>query len=468
MLNFVNAMPVEKQLNFVNKINEIELDEKEKRLILAGLRNETKEQIDLSKVDEKYVELLKMRFAPNIQPPKIIVDLDADLSIYEGIDELLYLNGFELSQDQNWKIKIHELQKICPDLEIIDDNLGIFFYSTIQEFIEGEQWIESVLEQLDPEWSTIQKIAYIHTRIGKRMSYTPEQGTEAENPTEERALWKIISKRYGVCNGISQLEKYLLQRVGVDSEIINCKSHSYLKINDIEIPTKDGVKKGNTLVDPTWDLVFTKYDGKTNYFCKNYQTIRKADTTILGDSEVHKKEKLENEDFIEIDDETLRRLYSSIGLADKEGHFPIKDLIDKVNQINNENIDFKEKIVKKIEVLQQKCPEYAKNINETIQIMKCILFANNENFNYNKCVASRVYDRNDDKKKAVLYTYFDLGDGQQMFYYADQESGEFINLDKEEFENKFECYENDLKRYKKRLWENTIEVKQKTEEKEGR
>ena len=100
--------------------------------------------------------------------------------------------------------------------------------------------------------------------------------------------------------------------------------------------------------------------------------------------------------------------------------------------------------------------------------MKCILFANNENFNYNKCVASRVYDRNDDKKKAVLYTYFDLGDGQQMFYYADQESGEFINLDKEEFENKFECYENDLKRYKKRLWENTIEVKQKTEEKEGR
>ena len=83
MLNFVNAMPVEKQLNFVNKINEIELDEKEKRLILAGLRDETKEQIDLSKVDEKYVELLKMRFAPNIQPPKIIVDLDADLSIYE-------------------------------------------------------------------------------------------------------------------------------------------------------------------------------------------------------------------------------------------------------------------------------------------------------------------------------------------------------------------------------------------------
>ena len=50
--------------------------------------------------------------------------------------------------------------------------------STGKEFIEGENWIESVLSTIKPEYSKAQKIAIIDNAIGRRVSYSPDFDTE--------------------------------------------------------------------------------------------------------------------------------------------------------------------------------------------------------------------------------------------------------------------------------------------------
>ena len=45
-----------------------------------------------------------------------------------------------------------------------------------------------------------------------------------------------------------------------------------------------------------------------------------------------------------------------------------------------------------------------------------------------------------------MYVYIDSNELGKRFYYADKEQGEFIEMSPEEFVNKFECYDRDLKK----------------------
>ena len=45
--------------------------------------------------------------------------------------------------------------------------------STVKEYIEGEEWVSSILDNIQEEWTDIQKLAYIDTAIGKKISYAP-------------------------------------------------------------------------------------------------------------------------------------------------------------------------------------------------------------------------------------------------------------------------------------------------------
>ena len=58
---------------------------------------------------------------------------------------------------------------------------------------------------------------------------------------------------------------------------------------------------------------------------------------------------------------------------------------------------------------------------------------------------------------------------EELFYYADKESAEFIKLPKEKFEEKFASYEEDLQEgiATWKLGENTAKEEKEDEEKEG-
>ena len=453
----IKKMPYEKQLEIAKKIEQLNLPEAEKRRVFAALRNETKEAIDIEEIDEKYRPLLSTELSEDVFKSygKIIVNFEGDLSQYQDLDELLSINPLEMVQSDKDREKLLQLCQICPNMDI-RDNLSVGI-STGQEYVTGETWVSCVLEGIQPEWTNILKLAHIDTAIGKRISYSPEFGTEVEKTGDERALWKIITNGYGVCNGIAQVEKYLLARVGIESELVSGEHHTFVKVKDLEVPNQNGIVKGDTLVDPTWNLSASRFGAMPQHFCKSYEELRKVDIDYNGkDRECHKNKQLEQLETINMDTESLRKVYKSIGIAGQDGKFPIGQLMVRSREIDETSSDMKSNINRKFAMLKEWCPEFASCQNSTISVIQDVLFEANEKFDFKNCIASRVYDRVDSERQAVLYIYMELENNEKMFFYADKESGQFIQLSQEQFEAKFECYDKDLEKSidNKRPWEN--------------
>lgn len=156
---------------------------------------------------------------------------------------------------------------------------------------------------------------------------------------------------------------------------------------------------------------------------------------------------------MDLDEQSLRHIYTSIGIADKEGSFPVKKLIDLSKGIDDFGFSSEESLKKQLLLLQKLHPDFATCQNSTSTILQGVIL-NNDNLKFNKCVVNRVYDRADKDKRPILYVYADLSEAGKKFYYADKESSEFVELEQKEFAEKFECYETDLEKHQGyRPWE---------------
>lgn len=317
-----------------------------------------------------------------------------------------------------------------------------------------------MLQNIDEKWSDLQKIAFVDNAIGKKMSYDPTFDTEVFNGNNSRALWKIIHSGYGVCNGISQVEKYILDQIGIESEIVSGKRHAFLKIKNLTYKTIDGVeKKGDTILDPTWNLKAHKFGSRPPCFCISYDKIRELD---IDDDEVDQKchendIKLSNA-TLELDDETLRQVFSSLGLADEYGVFPMYDFTKLSEQIGKRsNISEEETVIKQLQILQKYYPDCAKWNNETTAIIENLLL-NQPNQNFKRCVVSRAYRRKDENKIPILYIYIDFPTIGKKFYIIDKKDGKIKFASQEKFESVFECYERDMEKLGgHRPWEDVEE-----------
>lgn len=437
-----------KQLEFISKFEELNLSVQEKRQILAVLKQETKDKIDKSNFPEEYKIAFEVKFDEHIgRKVRVLLDLSGDLQKYHDLekyhelDEIIYINPIRMSSRE--KEKLNKLLEIYPSARIHDDI--DLTYSTLEEYKNGEEWIEAVIKGINPNWSDIQKIAYIDNAVGKKISYSPDYNTEISNKDNARALWKIIDTGYGVCNGISQVEFYMLKQIGIDVEMVDGIRHSFLKLKNIEVLNENGEYiKGNTILDPTWNLAAHRYGGEPSNFCKSYEEIRNEDIEEDGtDCLAHKNDERLSDCTLNIDDSTLRKIYSSIGIANKNGRFPIDSLIENSNLFYKINLPEGKNIEIQLACLEQYYPEFATCQNSTIAVLKDIILEN-EKFEYNKCVVNRVYEKEDKSKSPVLYIYVDFPKIGKKFYYTDKEEKHFISLSQEEFEEKFECYEMDM------------------------
>ena len=457
------------QLKYVYHIDEFMIDENEKKKIYAGLDNSAKDKVDRSKIDAKYYEYLDLRVS-NDAYKEIIPNFDEDLSIYAGLGDLVNIVILDFDRENNGEIlklksffddkdAVKKLIDINPETVIHD---GLFHDGvSAEEFFKGEEWVDYVLQGIKPDWSDVQKIAYIHTQIGKRCSYSPEHDTEVEKPISSRIIWKIINSGYGVCNGISQLELYLLKRAGIDSKMLSSGCHAFILLENTEIPTPNGMIRGNTLLDPTWDLASSRFNGKPFHFYKSYKDLREADISPSGkDSKAHKCSILEQIDTVSMDESCMRDVFKSIGLTNENGEFFIKDVMEKVQEIDNTSESVEENIRAKFELLRNIEPNFAQTINSTMKIIQNVLFVKNEKINYGKSVISRVYDKSNDERNAVMAMYFDFLDGKgKRFFYADREKGEMIELPAKEFIERFDCYDYDIEAFgNKRFWELDKEI----------
>lgn len=455
LYEITRVLSKEKQLELVSKFDNTDMTLDEKRKILATLKKETKKDIDTSKFSPEYVTAIKMEIGDKIGEidrfGKIVVDLDENLEIYKGLDKLIYMNPMSVSSE--YKQKLLSLCKICPKINM-SDNIGLS-PSTAQEYREAEIWIETVLQGIDENYTDIQKVAYIDNQIGKKISYSPDFDTEVQNMSDARALWKIINSGYGVCNGIAQVEKYIFDKVGIESEMISTGRHAFLKLKNIELTNENKEKVvGDTVLDPTWNLAAHRYGARPNNFCQSYEQIRKNDIKSDGtDSMCHKNDEDLSSATLGLDDKSLREVFSSIGLADKNGDFPIKELIEKSNAIDKLDLSDEEELKRQLLLLEDYYPLFANCQNSTINILQGTVLAQ-ENLKFKNCVASRVYEKEDKDKRPVMYVYADLLESGKKFYYADKETGQFTELSQKDFEQKFECYGMDLEKEKgNRPWE---------------
>lgn len=445
---FIDLLDNKTQKEVIEDLVNSNLPIKDKREILASLKVEVKQSLDTTDYPEEFKTALNMKKVSNVSR-NIILDLEKAPEEYYGLDNLISINPEEYTEEQRNKfIKICE---ICPNLQVENTVDDTKYLSTAREYKEAEEWIDSIINNLKPEYTKAQKLAVIDNAIGKKISYSPDFDTEVYNPRESRSLWKIISSGYGVCNGIAKVEQYILKRVGIESEIIGSGPHAFLKIKDIELPlANDEIVKGNTIVDPTWNLTSNRFSGKPNNFCISYEQARKNDVDRKGvDSECHKNDEKLQDAILNLDEKSLRQLYTSVGLADRNGEFPLKELKEKSVLLDKYYANEPEQnINKQFLLLSKVCPEFATCQNSSMSIISDILLYN-KNFKFEKCCVNRVYDKADKEKRPVLYVYIASKELGKKFYYANKENGKFVELPQEEFLEKFECYDKDLELHKR-------------------
>lgn len=219
-----------------------------------------------------------------------------------------------------------------------------------------------------------------------------------------------------------------------------------MKIKNIELPLANGeIAQGTTLLDPTWNLSRHRFGAFPDNFCISYEEARKNDIDGEGnDRKCHENDEELQDATLSLDEESLRKLFSSVGLADEQGYFPIKDLVEKSKKLHEIYADQPDKnISEQFLLLSQVCPEFATCQNSTIHVLKDV-FLNSENFD--RCVINRVYDKSDKKKRPILFVYIDLAKLGKRFYFADKTLGQFVQLSQDEFTKQFECYETDLQK----------------------
>ena len=442
----------EKQLEFIGQLEKLNISMENKAQILAMLDEDVKSRIDTSNFNQEYIEALQMDSLYGV----IYVDINEPFEKYRNLGDLAAINPLELSSEG--KAKLEELFEVCPQIRIIDD-LNISS-STIEEYRIGEAWIKEVIDGINEEWTDIQKLAYADHAVGKRISYSPDFETEVWNKDDARPLWKIIASGYGVCNGISQVEQYILGKIGIETEMVSSEKHTFLKIKNIEIPNREGgVSKGDTIVDPTWNLANHKYDAFPENFCKSYEEIRKEDKKDDGtDTKAHEIEGEEENTTIGLDEQSLREIFASIGLANKDGSFKIETFMSVAEIVDLSNLGEVVSVEQKLLGLSKYYTEFANSPKETTKILRSII-TYGKKLDFNKCVIDRVYEREDTNKSPVLYVHIDLPESGKHFYVADKGTKSFVRMSEEEFEAKFECYEMDIqKSHGNKPWRGTRKV----------
>lgn len=463
----------EEELKFISMIenHEINVTAEEKRYILASISEENKEKIkkqfedEDKKIPDEYKEAFDM---PIGQYGEILVDFSSDMERYRGWDDMIRVDATSLSDDERKKFK--KLCEICPEMKVYDNIEGIALervFSTVQEYMIGEKWIEDTLKKLNPQMADVQKVVVIDYLIGQKMSYSPEAGTECEDTEAARTLWKSVVSGYGVCYAIAKIENYMFRRSGLNSKVVRSPKHAFVKVENIELLTdiKGTLEwtKGNTIIDPTWNLADYKFGFMPRILCKSYSEIRKEETSDGRDTMSHKNDEELEDATIGMKRSILKQIYNTLRIVDttklKKGPMLYLDIMD----ISEKNESEETKTKEILHLIQEVNSELSKYQQEVKKILPFFLY----DIDFNRSVVDRVYDKSDKEKKPVLYVYMDFPQEGKKFFYLDGEKNSFIEVEQKEFEKRFESYELDIKNNNGlRMWElpSDVEEQKKTEE----
>ena len=446
-----------KQVDFLDRIDEFNFNHYKKRECFVGIKEDVLLLLDGAKIADEYKKVLDLDYDYDcLFGPKLIFDINKNLEEYRGLDKFLKINPKNFSKEE--KEKLFELAKVCPKVEIASDMYG---GQSIESYAKAEKWIDSIIDTIDPNMSDVQKIYIIDEAIGKKISYSPISGKENENHVEIRKLWNIINSGYGVCNGISEVENYMLNKIGIESEIINTGIHTFLKIKNLNV---NGKNVGNSILDPTWNLSENRVGDRPEWF------LVSNDMAQIFDSNGHHKndEKLQDANYY-LDRNTMERELIGIGRVDKDGKFPFEKRLEVLDEFYDKNDDPDQLILSCLKTVQDNVSDFI-NCQETTKSLLSSTLNRLVNKDSEKLKVrdgsqvAKVYRKMDSEKNPVVLVQIVKEDGENFLAYGDEESNSFVVTNEEWIAKNFSSYDVDKEKNNGReIWDLTEYLEEKSD-----
>ena len=254
------------------------------------------------------------------------------------------------------------VQNCQNDLSISSDFIGS---CDTKDFITGEKIIEDVISQINPDWSVKQKLAFLHYKMGELISYVPDFDNRVLNlgsrvGNNARNAWTSLIDGKSICTGVTYIERTILSRLGIETEVLRGKTHAYMLTKTDE---------GNIITDATWDLSKSLYKAIPDHFGVTYEELIRREN---GLSNSHKLD-IPPENVIEITEKELRELYRSIGIVGDDLKFPLP-LFQKIEELNSKKFASKEeKLNAFFSMFTQYFSKEATHLQETRSILEFAL-----------------------------------------------------------------------------------------------
>lgn len=376
------------------------------------------------------------------------------LEIAKGAINLNYIRVPEI-QTREYYQNLKQFIENCNDnVKIIN---GLVGQANKGEFLEAEGLIENILEEIDPKWSSKQKIAYVHYKMGELISYVPDfnfSGKYINSPMANNArnIWRSIVEGKSVCNGITSIQRNILARLGIETQELSSGTHSFMLSK---------TEEGNIITDATWDLSSTLYKARPQYFGVTYENLRERERGI---SNAHRL-KVPLEDVIEISDKELREIYYSIGLTNEDRTFKFP-MLRKIDEMNSKEFNSsKEKLDCFLNIFMQDFSREASHLSETRSILEQCL--NELGMKEQDITTKFVYKKEDeDLENPFLVIHLGEEELKDKIIIFDNDLLKFENIDIKEFDaqyrvHKFDTVEPFWKEYlpKKDELENRMNLK---------
>lgn len=351
------------------------------------------------------------------------------------IDDLEEFTRIQVKEDENQDFyqELIEYVKNCSTKISIAN--GIVGNATREDFLQGEEIIEKIVKEIQPNWTKKQIVAYVHYKIGELISYVPDFNfngmfVNSANSKDTRNIWKSLINGKSVCNGITSISRNILSRIGVSTRELSSGTHSFLLAE---------TEEGNIITDPTWDLKNTLYGARPMYFGKTYEQLREQEE---GLSNAHKLE-YPPENVIEISEEELREIYYTLGYAreDRTFIFPILDRVSEIKENRYENT--KERLNAFFEMFTKEFSKEATHLSETRTILESCLYELgveprdlHTKFIYKK-------EDNDCNNPYLSLLINDEQQREQLVYCLDLDIMQFRSMAVTELDNKYKIHDLD-------------------------
>ena len=450
----------DKQVDFLERIDEFNFDYDKKRECFVGVKEDVLSLLDRAKIADEYKKVLDLDYDyGSFWGPQLIFNLNRDVEEYRGLDKFLRINPKSFSKKERGKL--FELAKVCPKIQIVSDILGIFCGQNIESYVNAEKWIDSIIDTIDPNMSDVQKIYIIDEAIGKKISYSPVWGKENEDTIVVRQLWNVINSGYGVCNGIAEVENYMLNKIGIESEMIYTKRHAFLKIKNLNV---DGKNVGNSILDPTWNLSENRVGDRPEWF------LVSNDMAQIFDSNGHHKndEKLQYANY-HLDKNTMEKELKGIGRVDKDGKFPFEKKLEALDEFYEKNDDPNQLILACLKTVQDNVSDFI-NCQETTKsllswTLNRLINKDSEKLKVREGTqVVEVYKKGDETRSPINLVQVVKENGDVFFSYGDKETNSFVVTNEEWISKNFSSYDVDKEKNNGReIWDLTEYLEDKSD-----